>query len=64
MLGAVLINLAKTWLTGSLPEAWLFVLGGLFVLSTLAFPRGVVGVARQLTFRRRAAPPLVEEEAK
>src|SRR5207302_8103343 len=25
--GAVLVNLAKTWLTGAAPETWLFVLG-------------------------------------
>ena len=51
ILGAVLVNLAKTWLTGAAPEIWLFFLGGLFVLSTLAFPSGLVGIAR----RRRAA---------
>jgi urea transport system permease protein len=44
VLGAVLVNLAKTQFTGLLPEAWLFVLGGLFVLATLFFPRGIVGV--------------------
>ena len=44
VLGAVLVNLAKTWLTGTFPEAWLFALGGLFVLVTLALPRGVIGL--------------------
>jgi len=44
ILGAVLVNLAKTQFTGLLPDAWLFVLGGLFVLATLFFPRGIVGV--------------------
>ncbi len=39
MIGAVLVSAAKTWLTGSLPEAWLFVLGGLFVLVTLVLPK-------------------------
>jgi len=43
ILGAILVNLAKTQFTGLLPEAWLFVLGGLFVLATLFFPRGIVG---------------------
>lgn len=46
--GAVLVNLAKTWLTGAAPETWLFVLGGLFVLTTLVFPRGIVGLIRQI----------------
>jgi urea transport system permease protein len=48
ILGAVLVNLAKTWLTGAVPEIWLFFLGALFVLSTLVFPSGLVGVARPL----------------
>ena len=55
MLGAILVNLAKTWLTSAAPETWLFVLGGLFVLTTLVFPRGVVGIVQQLR-RPRPAP--------
>ena len=46
ILGAILVNFAKTQFTGLFPEAWIFVLGGLFVLSTLFFPRGVVGMRR------------------
>ena len=42
-LGAVLVNYGKTYFTGALPEAWLFVLGGLFVGVTLFFPKGIVG---------------------
>jgi urea transport system permease protein len=52
-IGAVLVNLAKTWLTGALPEVWLFFLGGLFVASTLIFPRGVIGLLQQLRGLRR-----------
>jgi urea transport system permease protein len=40
ILGAVVVNLAKTWLTGAAPELWLFFLGGLFVTVTLFLPRG------------------------
>ena len=43
VLGAILINYAKSYFTGALPEAWLFVLGGLFIGSTLFLPRGIVG---------------------
>jgi urea transport system permease protein len=42
-LGAVLVNFAKTWLTGALPEIWLFALGALFIVVTLFLPRGVIG---------------------
>jgi urea transport system permease protein len=44
--GAVLVNYAKTWLTGAFPEVWLYALGALFVLTTLFLPRGVVGLLR------------------
>ena len=43
-LGAILVNYTKTYLTGALPEVWLYALGTLFVLVTLFLPRGVVGL--------------------
>ncbi|MBF0626324.1 MAG: urea ABC transporter permease subunit UrtC [Magnetococcales bacterium] len=50
VLGALLVNYGKTWFTGALPEAWLYLLGGLFIGVTLFLPRGVVGL---LVGRRR-----------
>jgi urea transport system permease protein len=47
VVGAVLVNYAKTWLTGALPEVWLFALGGLFVAVTLLLPHGLVGLLRR-----------------
>jgi len=44
VIGAVLVNYAKTYFTGALPEVWLYALGALFVLVTLFLPRGVVGL--------------------
>jgi urea transport system permease protein len=63
ILGAGLVNLAKTWLTSAAPQTWLFILGGLFILTTLVFPRGIVGIFRQLRWTRSGAeapagPPL------
>jgi len=49
--GAVLVNYAKTYFTGALPELWLYALGALFVLVTLFLPRGLVGLGAR---RRRA----------
>ena len=46
LLGAVAVNFAKTQFTGILPEAWLFILGSLFVLVTLFLPRGIAGIRR------------------
>jgi urea transport system permease protein len=42
--GAVLVNYAKTYLTGALPEVWLYALGALFVLVTIFLPRGLMGL--------------------
>jgi urea transport system permease protein len=42
--GAVLVNYAKTYFTGALPEVWLYALGTLFVLVTLFLPRGITGL--------------------
>src|SRR5207237_9456060 len=55
IIGAALVNLAKTWLASSAPEIWLFFLGGLFVLTTLLFPRGIAGVFRDLRWSRPGA---------
>ena len=48
IIGAVLVNYAKTYFTGEFPELWLFFLGALFVVSTLFLPQGVVGVFAQM----------------
>src|SRR5262252_6514794 len=42
--GAVLVNYAKTYFTGALPEVWLYALGALFVLVTIFLPRGMAGL--------------------
>ena len=44
LLGAALVNGAKSWFTVTFPEYWLFFLGAIFVLVTLFLPRGVMGM--------------------
>jgi urea transport system permease protein len=52
-LGAIVVNYLKTvFTTGWLAAYWLFALGGLFVLVTLALPRGLIGVWDDLAVRR------------
>jgi urea transport system permease protein len=46
VLGALSVNAAKTWLTSTLPEVWLYALGATFVLATLFLPRGIAGLFR------------------
>ena len=43
VLGAVLINYAKSLVSEQLPETWLFIQGGLFLLVVTALPDGLVG---------------------
>ncbi|WP_188149427.1 urea ABC transporter permease subunit UrtC [Teredinibacter waterburyi] len=54
VIGALVVNYAKTYFTGAFPEIWLFMLGGLFVISTTYLPRGIVGVAESLMGKRKA----------
>jgi urea transport system permease protein len=56
-LGAGLVNALKTFFTtGALAPYWLFVLGGLFVLVTVALPAGVLGAAERALARLRKTP--------
>ena len=48
VIGAVLVNGAKSWFTQAFPEYWLFFLGLLFVGVTLFLPRGVVALFDRL----------------
>lgn len=48
VLGAVLVNWGKSYFTGAFPEAWLYLLGGLFVFTTLFLPKGIVGTVPEL----------------
>ncbi len=56
-IGAFLVNGGKSWFTGLLPEYWLFVLGALFVLTTLFLPKGMVGTLSQWARQRRQSRP-------
>ena len=47
VLGAVLINYAKSLISEQLPETWLFLQGALFLLVVTALPDGLVGWWRQ-----------------
>jgi len=48
IIGALIVNYAKTKFTILLPEVWLFALGGMFVLVTLFLPKGLTGLMSQL----------------
>jgi urea transport system permease protein len=52
VLGAGLVNGAKSFFTQAYPEYWLFFLGLLFILVTLFLPRGVIGIPALLKRNR------------
>ncbi len=52
VIGAFIVNLAKSFFTVTFPEYWLFFLGAIFVGVTLWLPDGVVGLWRK--WRARA----------
>ena len=47
IVGAFLVNGAKSWLTVTAPEFWLYFLGALFIAVTLFLPNGIVGLLRK-----------------
>jgi urea transport system permease protein len=51
IVGAFMVNGAKSWLTVVAPEYWLYVLGALFIAVTLFMPQGVIGLIG--SFKRR-----------
>ena len=61
IVGAFLVNGAKSWLTVAAPEYWLFFLGGLFIVVTLFMPQGVVGLVGRVLKRNR--PPAHVQQA-
>lgn len=48
VIGAVAITQAKSELSESFPDIWLFFLGVLFIIVTVFMPRGLAGLFRQL----------------
>jgi len=53
IIGAILVNVGKSYFTGAFPDLWLFALGGLFIGVTLFLPKGIVGTVQQYLARRR-----------
>ncbi|MDF2997294.1 MAG: urea transporter, permease protein UrtC [Xanthobacteraceae bacterium] len=46
VIGALLVNAVKFWLSSAAPEVWPFILSGLIVLVVLVFPNGLVDLAK------------------
>ncbi len=48
VLGAVGVNWFRSELTGSVPDLWPFFMGGLFVVVVMFFPKGLIGIFKQV----------------
>ena len=53
LVGAGLVNGAKSWFTVAAPDYWLYFLGILFIVVTLFFPKGFVGIFSRLSIKRK-----------
>ncbi|MFT6990139.1 MAG: urea transport system permease protein [Paraglaciecola sp.] len=61
IIGAIIVSYAKTRFTAIMPEAWLFALGGLFVLVTLLLPKGIAGLIPSI--KQKLAKPTSASQA-
>jgi urea transport system permease protein len=61
IIGAFIVNGAKSWLTVVAPEYWLYFLGALFIAVTLFLPDGVVGLVKKWVARMKAPKDAVPE---
>ncbi|MDH4082057.1 MAG: urea ABC transporter permease subunit UrtC [Nitrospira sp.] len=63
IVGAVAVNYGRSVLTNYFPEAWPFILGGLFVIVVTMFPDGLVGMLRKARERLKApSAPVIKAE--
>ncbi len=62
VLGAVAVNYGRSVLTNYFPEAWPFILGGLFVVVVTMFPDGLLGMIRKATARKETPAPVIKAE--
>lgn len=53
LVGAGLVNGAKSWFTVAAPDYWLYFLGGLFIVVTLFFPKGIIGIFSRLSSKNK-----------
>ena len=53
VVGAFLVNLAKTLISENFPQIWSYFIGGLFVIIVLFLPRGLAGVVYDISVKIR-----------
>ncbi|MCK7596335.1 urea ABC transporter permease subunit UrtC [Microbulbifer sp. CAU 1566] len=56
IVGALLVNYAKTRFTAIMPDGWLFALGALFVIVTVYLPKGLAGLLQRFSSTQTPQP--------
>jgi urea transport system permease protein len=64
IVGTLLVNFGKDWISSAFPDLWLYAVGALFVVVVTVMPQGIVGTLRDWRprFARRAVAPAVVVE--
>jgi urea transport system permease protein len=55
ILGALIVNGCKSYLSESFPDAWLYFLGILYVAVILLVPEGIIGLTKKFFIKRKAS---------
>ena len=65
VIGAVGVNALKSWATRAIPELWILLMGGLFILVVLFLPGGIVSSPRIVRgwFRKKSPAPAAPSAA-
>ena len=63
IVGAILVNYAKTVFTGIFPDGWLYALGLVFVLVALFLPKGIVGIIGMIRAKQAERKALAAADA-
>ena len=65
VIGAILVNLMKSYTTRYWPDYWLIISGAMFIFVVLFMPNGVVGLPKQLAgiFRKSSGKPAADPAA-
>lgn len=53
VLGAILVNIAKSLLSETYPDVWLYLLGALFIGVVVFFPDGILGLVKKAGLKRK-----------
>jgi urea transport system permease protein len=62
ILGTLLVNFGKDWVSSAFPELWLYVVGAVFVLVVTIAPQGLAGLTSLRARRRPKAVPAMAVE--